>query len=96
MIFLMSGLPSSYYFVCQFGDMQDLRNTGKWFYVISKILVVITSITFLIVIFTPPLSGPFCVSGCFEYPYYNTFHRYPRDYYWMYGALLLNGIYLFL
>ena len=49
----------------------------------------ITALTFIIAILTPPLAGPWCKSGCIEYPYDNIISRFPRDYYWMYPAMIL-------
>lgn len=49
----------------------------------------VTLITFGISILTPPLSGPFCSGPCFEYPYTDVIARFPRDYLWMYPAMLL-------
>jgi hypothetical protein len=52
--------------------------------------------TFVIAFLTPPLSGPFCAGGCFTYPYLDTASRFPRDYYWMYPAMVLNVVYYIL
>jgi hypothetical protein len=52
--------------------------------------------TFVIAFLTPPLSGPFCAGGCFTYPYSDIASRFPRDYFWMYPAMLLNLIYYIL
>jgi hypothetical protein len=49
----------------------------------------LTLLTFGIAIFTPPLSGPYCPSGCFTYPFSDIMSRFPRDYVWMYPAILL-------
>ena len=57
---------------------------------------VITVVTFGIAIFTPPLSGAFCVGSCIEYPFTNIISRFPRDYVWMYLAILLTLIYVVL
>ena len=57
---------------------------------------VITMVTFGIAIFTPPLSGAFCVGSCIEYPFTNIVSRFPRDYVWMYLAILLTLIYVVL
>ncbi len=43
---------------------------------------------------TPPLAGPFCPGNCFQYPYHEAISRFPRDYYWMYPAILLNIVYV--
>lgn len=55
-----------------------------------------TAVTFIIAVLTPPLSGPWCKSGCLEYPYLNIASRFPRDYYWMYPAMLLSIVFIVL
>lgn len=57
---------------------------------------VVTVITFVIAFLTPPLSGPFCTGVCFEYPYTDIILRFPRDYYWMYPAILLVVLFVVL
>lgn len=69
----------------------SLNKTG--FYV-SLATGIITLITFAVAIGTPPLSGPFCTGNCFEYPYSDIASRFPRDYYWMFGAIVLSFSYL--
>lgn len=69
-------------------------NTIKFGFYISIITTIITVITFAIAISTPPLSGPFCTGNCFEYPYADIASRFPRDYYWMYPAIVLSFFYL--
>jgi hypothetical protein len=54
----------------------------------------LTILTFVIAILTPPLSGPFCQSGCYQYPYLDIASRFPRDYYWMYPATILTLAYI--
>jgi hypothetical protein len=56
----------------------------------------VTVITFGIAIFTPPISGPFCVNSCIQYPFTDIVSRFPRDYVWMYPAILLTLIYVVL
>jgi hypothetical protein len=64
----------------------------RWL-VISCLPAVLTIGTFAIAIATPPLAGPLCAGGCFTYPYSDIASRFPRDYYWMYPAMLLNLVY---
>jgi hypothetical protein len=64
--------------------------------IISVATTILTVITFAIAFNTPPLSGPFCTGECFEYPYHNIINRFPRDYYWMFPAIVLSFFYLFL
>jgi len=53
-----------------------------------------TLATFIVAFLTPPLSGPLCASGCFQYPFADVAGRFPRDYYWLFPALLANLFYL--
>jgi len=54
----------------------------------------LTLVTFIIAILTPPLSGPFCTRNCFEYPYLDIISRFPRDYFWMYPAMLITILFI--
>jgi hypothetical protein len=55
----------------------------------AAILIALLTIgTFIVAYLTPPLSGPYCVGGCYDYPYTDSSSRFPRDYYWMYSAML--------
>ena len=55
----------------------------------SIVTAILAVVTFGIAIATPLLSGPYCTSGCFGYPFAEAISRFPRDYYWMYPAILL-------
>lgn len=68
-------------------------NFNKFSFYIALATTFLTIITFSIAISTPPLSGPFCKAGCFEYPYLDIASRFPRDYYWMFAALLLFSVF---
>jgi hypothetical protein len=70
-------------------DIKQPNGNSFGFYS-SLATVILTVITFTIAVLTPPLSGPFCIGDCVEYPYTNISSRFPRDYYWMYPAMLLN------
>jgi len=74
--------------------MKEENNINKFAYFISLLTPVLTIVTFGIAISTPPLAGPFCTGPCFEYPYTDIISRFPRDYIWMYPAILLNITYL--
>lgn len=54
----------------------------------TVLMVSMTTVTFGIAVFTPPLSGPWCEGGCYEYPFTGVVSRFPRDYLWMYPAML--------
>lgn len=53
-----------------------------------------TLLTFGVAIATPPLSGPLCKEGCFSYPYLDIATRFPRDYYWMFPAIVATLLYV--
>jgi hypothetical protein len=55
---------------------------------------VVTLGTFIIAFFTPPISGPFAQGASVKYPYTDILSRFPRDYYWMYPAMLLMLIFI--
>jgi hypothetical protein len=56
---------------------------------------VLTVITFAIAFATPPRSGPFCtMSSCVTAPYTDVAAFFPRDYVWMYPALLLMAVFV--
>jgi hypothetical protein len=54
----------------------------------------LTLITFIVAIMTPPLSGPFCREGCYQYPYLDIASRFPRDYYWMFPAMVATLLFV--
>jgi hypothetical protein len=61
----------------------------------ALIMSVLTVITFGIAFATPPRSGPFCtMSACLTAPYTNIAAFFPRDYVWMYPALLVTAIFV--
>jgi hypothetical protein len=76
--------------------MENLKIVSRYGYLVSIITLVLSVITFGIAVSTPPLSGPFCQANCFEYPYTDIASRFPRDYIWMYPAILLTLFYLVL
>lgn len=78
----------------EIGKMQPDMGAARFGYYTSITTTLLTVITFGIAINTPPLSGPFCTGSCFEYPYTDIADRFPRDYYWMYPAILLSFSYL--
>ena len=53
-----------------------------------------TLVTFAIAIATPPRSGRLCTEDCFSYPYLDIAARFPRDYFWMFPAIVATLSYL--
>ena len=71
----------------------ETRNISKVGFYAALMTVLLTLVTFGIAFLTPPLSGPYCTGGCFSYPYSDIASRFPRDYIWMYPAMLLSLVY---
>jgi hypothetical protein len=68
----------------------NTRRLG-WFGLVTSI---ITVGTFAVAYLTPPRSGPFCTSGCITAPYTDAARFVPRDYVWMYPAVLVSLLFL--
>jgi len=68
-------------------------NLGFW---ICLLMAALTVVSFSIAILTPPRSGPFCTGTCVLYPYSNTAHFFPRDFWWIFPALSISPLYLVL
>ena len=71
----------------------ETNTASKVGFYAAILTTLLTIITFVIAFNTPPLSGPGCTAGCFYYPYSDIASRFPRDYYWMYPAILLSLVY---
>ena len=76
--------------------MNDKPNLNKPGFYSAIITAVMTTITFGIAICTPPISGPFCKGSCIAYPFTSIISRFPRDYIWMYPAMMLTLLVVFL
>ncbi len=62
----------------------------------SVATVFTTVVTFGLALMAVPISGANCPADCIDYPYLDTAERFPRDYVWMYGAIILVLAYLLL
>jgi hypothetical protein len=71
-------------------ETKTIAQVGFYSAILTALLTVLS---FVIAYLTPPLSGPFCAGGCFTYPYSDIASRFPRDYIWMYPAMVLNIVY---
>jgi len=74
----------------------ETKTSAKLGFYSAMLTALLTVFSFVIAYLTPPLSGPFCASGCFTYPFSGIASRFPRDYYWMYPAMVLNVVYYIL
>jgi hypothetical protein len=63
---------------------------------VSLFTAALTIVCFTIAILTPPRSGPFCTDSCVLYPYGDTVPFFPRDYLWIFPAILLTPLFLIL
>lgn len=68
----------------------------KFGFYVAMITAIVTTGTFVIAIMTPPLSGPWCQGNCYEYPFTDIASRFPRDYIWMYPAILVSALFVML
>ena len=71
----------------------DQVKFGSWIAILTSLF---SAISLVIGIFTPVRSGPYCEKSCISYPYTEAANFYPRDYYWMYSAIILVISYLIL
>lgn len=62
---------------------------------VSAILTgLMTLITFGFAITAVPISGAYCLENCIEYPYLDSLSQYPKDYLWMYLAIIQLLVYV--
>jgi hypothetical protein len=76
--------------------MTNKENANILGFYSAIIMAVLAIVTFGIAICTPPVSGPFCKSPCIGYPFTDIISRFPGDYIWMYGAILLIIVFIVL
>jgi hypothetical protein len=74
-------------------ETKPIVKVGFYSAILTSLL---TLITFVIAYNTPSFSGPLCIGGCYTYPYSDIASRFPRDYIWMYPAILLSLVYYIL
>jgi hypothetical protein len=69
----------------------EIKTVAKVGFYAAVLTTLLTLFTFILAVLTPPLAGPYCAAGagCYTYPYSDIAPRFPRDYYWMYPAILL-------
>lgn len=71
----------------------NANRLGFW---VARLMIISTASAFVVAILTPPRSGPFCVSSCITYPYTHVAPFVPRDYLWMYPAILVTLVFVVL
>lgn len=70
-----------------------MKNLNKVGFFSSLLTGILTAITFFLAVLTPPISGPLAQNPI-AYPFLNIADRFPRDYLWMFPAMLLMLLYL--
>jgi hypothetical protein len=56
---------------------------------VAILTAIMTAVFLVMAITTLPRSGPYCQAGCVGYPYTNVAAYVPRDYLWLYPAILV-------
>ncbi len=64
------------------------KKAARFDFLAAMLTASATSLAFAAAILTPPKSGPFCTVNCVGYPYTDVAAHIPRDFLWMYPALL--------
>lgn len=83
---VLNNMPSGT--VVGMADLEQLpRRLSLWTAILTVVLAVVS---LAIAVTTPPRSGPYCQGGCVGYPYTDAAAYVPRDYLWMYPAVVLN------
>ena len=70
------------------------KTTNQFGFVSSVSTFVIAVITFALAIMAIPISGANCPGNCVGYPYLDTLSQYPRDFLWMFAAMLMILAYI--
>lgn len=74
-----------------------MKNDIKKFSFYTAILTSLFAlVTFVVASTTAPITGPFCKANCISYPYDNVVSQFPKDYYWMFLAIVFMTLYLIL
>jgi hypothetical protein len=72
-------------------DMADLEKQPRRLSLCTAILTAVLAVVSLgMAVTTLPRSGPYCQGDCVGYPYTDATAYVPRDYLWMYPAVVLN------
>ena len=74
--------------------MNEDKRTLKFGFYTAISLIVMTIITWILAMKAVPASGPYCPGDCMDYPFEDLILYYPRDYLWMYLAVIQVFAYL--
>jgi hypothetical protein len=65
-------------------------------FLIATLTAITTAVAFVMAVLTLPKAGPFCTDDCLAYPYTDFAAFVPRDFLWMYPALLVAPLFVML
>ncbi len=71
-------------------------NANRVGYYAAMLTAIMTFITFSFAMIAIPISGANCPGDCAAYPYMDTISQYPRDFIWMYLAIIMLLVYVIL
>lgn len=74
-------------------EQLDRFNLGFAMHV-SWVMAVLGTVALALGIAAVPIAGVYCPGECIDYPYLETVDRFPRDYLWIYFAIVLVIAYL--
>jgi hypothetical protein len=69
-------------------------NANRVGFYAAILTTVVTVITFSLAMTAIPISGANCPGDCVAYPYLDTLAQYPKDFLWMFPAMLLVLVYV--
>ena len=69
------------------GIERQPNRLGIWAAILTAL---VAAVSLAMAVTTLPRSGPYCQSGCVGYPYTDAAAYVPRDYLWMYPAIVLT------
>ena len=61
---------------------------------LSLVTAVLTLLTFSLAITAVPVAGSFCSANFVEYPFHDILEQFPKDYLWMYPAIILSLVFV--
>lgn len=72
-------------------EQNNFTKRGIW---LSLLIASVTFVTFVFAMIAVPPCGPFCKQNCIEYPYLDTLGQFPKDFLWVWLALIQVSLFL--
>jgi len=77
-----------------FGNTSASGVVLVWGRYLSIITASLTVVTFALALIAVPVAGSFCPANCVDYPYLDILDQFPKDYLWMYPAIVLSLVFV--